>query len=196
MDPTLACTQTSLKSEMQNMSFAHIPHFYHRHFPEARHDFALGQKDDFLRDLALDMANEAMHSEFATAYIDKHRHPVWDEIPKCTQHFPSDSRHFHRPQHPSDSKLMVQRKGQQHKAMPKHFYVDGFYRSDYDRGESSTCLVRSQVSLCPAMHSADGVRCSCVAFSKFKFSVLLNKNVINQESTKMPVMPHTCFLPT
>ena len=124
---------------MQNMSFAHIPHFYHRHFPEARHDFAMGQKDDFLRDLALDMANEAMHSNFATTYIDKHRHAVWDAMPRCSQHFPSDSRHFQRSQRPTDARHMVQLKGQGqgHKAMPKHFYVDGFYRSDYDRGESS-----------------------------------------------------------
>ena len=117
--------QSSLKSEMRNMSFAHVTNFTHRHFSEARHDFQARQKDEFLRSIAADMAHEAAQATFARAYIKYHKHPYWDSTPECEG-----------PPH-RDSRRRLRRKKEQQKTVPKHFYVDDWHRSDFDRGVSA-----------------------------------------------------------
>ena len=122
-----SCVQSSLQSEMQNMSFTHISSFTHRHFTEAHHDFQAKQRDEFLRAVAADMANEAAQKPFATAYIKQHKHPVWDAAPECDE--PSDAGSA------ANKRRLRQRRKDKTRTVPKHFYVNDFYRSDYDRGK-------------------------------------------------------------
>ena len=117
------CLQSSLTSEMQNVSFAHLEEFHHRHFPDTRHDFVTGHPQDFLKIVALDMATEASRSAFALNFTDRHHHTVWEKAPACAD----------EPEHASRRKL---RRKKESRTMPKHFYIDDQHRSDFDRGES------------------------------------------------------------
>ncbi len=108
---------------MQNVSFDHLDVFHHRHFPDTRHDFLTGHPQDFLKIVALDMATEASQSAFAFNFTAKHHHSVWEKAPACAD----------EPEHASRRKL---RRKKESRTMPKHFYIDDWHRSDYDRGES------------------------------------------------------------
>ncbi|KAL0046150.1 hypothetical protein WJX82_004061 [Trebouxia sp. C0006] len=114
-------TGSSLTSEMQNVSFAHLEEFHHRHFPDTRHDFVTGHPQDFLKIVALDMATEASRSAFALNFTDRHHHTVWEKAPACAD----------EPEHASRRKL---RRKKESRTMPKHFYIDDQHRSDFDRG--------------------------------------------------------------
>lgn len=115
------CMQDSLTSEMQNMSFTHINHFLHRHFPETPHDFRSRQSQEFLRIVALDMATVASHPAFGVSYIANHPHSG-DANTTCGD----------TPDPPSEKKP---RRKQDRRVLPKHFYMDDWHRSDYNRGE-------------------------------------------------------------
>lgn len=115
------CVQDSLTSEMQNMSFRHINHFLHRHFPETPHDFRSRQSQEFLRIVALDMATVASHPAFGVSYIANHPHSG-DANTTCGD----------APDPPSEKKP---RRKQDRRVLPKHFYIDDWHRSDYNRGE-------------------------------------------------------------
>ena len=47
-DSVCAGVQSSLTSEMRNLSFAHVRDFHHRHFMDARHDFMIEHPQEFL----------------------------------------------------------------------------------------------------------------------------------------------------
>ena len=115
--------QSSLKSEMQNVSFEHIDQFHHRHFPDMRHDFLTSHPQDFLKIVALDMAIEAAQPEFALNYTAKHQSRMYTATPACL---------VEQGSHASRRKL---RRKKDSRTMPKHFYIDDWHRSDYDRGE-------------------------------------------------------------
>jgi len=117
------CLQSSLTSEMQNVSFGHLEQFHHRHFPDTRHDFLTSHPQDFLKIVALDMASEASGSAFALNFTARHHQPVWEKAPACAD----------EPEHASRRKL---RRKKESRTMPKHFYIDDWHRSDFDRGES------------------------------------------------------------
>ena len=112
---------------MQNVSFAHIKQFQHRHFPDAGHDFLHNHPQDFLRAVTLDMAVEASRPAFAAEYISKHRHSVLDAMPACANGRNQQQRGLSGRQ-----KLW---RTKDNKSMPQHFYIDHWHRSDYDRGE-------------------------------------------------------------
>lgn len=142
------CMQTSLNSEMKNMSFTHITTFTHRHFTEARHDFQTKQRDEFLRTVAADMASEAAQTAFATAYIEQHQQPDWDADSGCDAPALRDSRR------------KLRRKKDKQRTMPKHMYIDDYYRSDFDRGISELELQPASQSCMQGMWHQLRVRSS------------------------------------
>ena len=111
---------------MQNLSFANIHHFRHRHFPECHHDFNGKRRDEFLDIVSTDMALEASHAAFGTKYAAIHKHPAWDADMDCSEE--STSKAVAKPPGWRGKKKATA------KVMPKHFYIDDFHRSDYDRG--------------------------------------------------------------
>ena len=123
IDFSIDCMQSSLTSEMRNMSFEHVDHFHHRHFPDMRHDFQTNHPQDFLKSVAADMAAEALNPAFGVNYTAHHKHPIWDAKMECV-----DDHHEYK------SRRKLWRK-KDHRVMPKHFYIDDWHRSDYDRGE-------------------------------------------------------------
>ena len=114
--------QSSLKSEMQNLSFAHVSHFRHRQFPGVWHDFYGKTQEDFLDITTTDMAVEASHAAFGTKFAAIHKHPAWDADLVC----PEEAH--------GKPKKKPRRRARHVKSMPKHFYIDDMHRSDYDRG--------------------------------------------------------------
>ena len=137
--------QTSLKSEMQNISFEHIHHFRHRHFQGSHHDFNGQHREEFLDILATDMAVEASHAAFGTNFAATHKHPAWDADVACTKEANIKV----------DSK---QKKMKPVKKMPKHFYIDDFHRSDYDRGRLGPLDPRPRLQLNPSEVLVDRLR--------------------------------------
>ena len=119
--------QSSLKSEMRNLTFAHINSFRHRHFPEAQHDFLKLHPDDFLAQTASDMASEAFDQAAAREYISRHQKPV-QYIPNSN--VPAEA----RPERLTTQERRQQRR-QRQRAMPRHFFINTVYRSSLNQGD-------------------------------------------------------------
>ena len=112
--------QSSTSSEMKDLSFAHLNHFSHRHFPEARHDFA--SSPDFLITAAKDIADEAFGQAFAKDYVAKHpQPPQYTVCSKPDQTAPS---------------LAAMTTGKRTIRMPKHFFLSPEYTSSMDHGDT------------------------------------------------------------
>ena len=116
---------------MKDLSFAHIPHFQHRHFLEANHDFRLHHPALFLKSLAADMGVEAAAPAVAMQYQAGHRHSL--DLEKCWVHLlTSQQTKLHRALTPS--------LGPRRKAMPKHMFINEEFRSSGDQGMCSSCM--------------------------------------------------------
>lgn len=106
---------------MRNLSFAHIPAFRHRHFPEAQHDFLRQHPDDFLGQTASDMQSEAFDQAAARTYMSKHQQPA-KYVPNLKA--PVEAKHVRL-----TMQEQRQQRRQRQRAMPKHFFINADYRS-------------------------------------------------------------------
>ncbi len=120
------CLQSSLQSQMKNLTFAHISGFHHRHFPEAQHDFLKQHPNDFLGQTASDMQSEAFDQAAAREYMSRHQQPLM-YVPRFPP--PAEAKH---------ERLTIQeqrqQKRQRQKAMPRHFFINGNYTTSLDQG--------------------------------------------------------------
>ena len=117
----LLVLQSSLTSEMRNMSFTHMDQFHHHNFLDTHHDFQGNHPQEFLSAVAHDMANEASDPAFAMKYIASHQNALWDAKVECAD------------ENYQGSRRRLRRK-KDRRVLPKHFYIDDWHRSDYDRG--------------------------------------------------------------
>lgn len=138
----LFCLQSSLTSEMRNISFAHIKGFHHRHFPDARHDFMTHHPDDFLTLVSSDIA--ALDQHTAKVYINNHPCPK--------QYEPSASK-ANQAEHNSRRLSQHEKRQQRLQAMPKHFYVSDDYKTSLDSGDwMASCCHPSHMSCLIVLH--------------------------------------------
>ena len=140
------CVQSSLTSEMRDLSFSHITNFHHRHFPEARHDFMIQHPQAFLDGVTADMAAEASEQAHALDFIKRHPQPQ-QFAPNSSPDYEAAHQHRRLSQH----ELRQQRR----QAMPKHIYISNDYRSSHDSG---MCLVMLD---CSASSALFPVFCNC-----------------------------------
>lgn len=133
------CLQSSLKSQMRNLTFAHISGFRHRHFPEAQHDFLKQHPNDFLGQTASDMQSEAFDQAAARQYMSRHKQPL-----KYVPGLPPSAEAKHE-------RLTIQeqrqQKRQRQRAMPRHFFINGNYTTSLDQG-TLACLQCHACSTC------------------------------------------------
>ena len=121
------CMQSSVRSDMRNLSFAHVKGFSHRHFQEIEHDFGGNDKysKEFMSAAVADLAAEAADQANIKQYLRQHRQPA--EYAPC-YNSKADGHHGHR-------RLASQQTRQQRRqAMPKHFHIDDEYRSSLNQG--------------------------------------------------------------
>ncbi len=122
--------QSSLTSEMRNLTFAHIKDSHHRHFPEARHDFMAIHPEDFLSLVTSDMAGEAFDQAVAREYMRNHQQPAQYE-PNSSPDFEAEHNNRRLSQH--------EKRQQRRQAMPKHMYINDQFRSSKDSGQFCLC---------------------------------------------------------
>ena len=131
------CLQASLKSEMKNLTFSHIKHFRHRHFPEAQHDFRLNHPDDFLMQTASDMAGEALDQEAALQYMRKHKQPSQYTPQQQTNPGAADVTQRLTLQNRQQARRLIrQRRQVQPKAIPQHFFINKDFKYGKDTGNA------------------------------------------------------------
>jgi len=119
--------QSSVNSEMKNLTFGHMTHFRHRHFPDAQHDFLLNHPDDFLSQCTSDMAGEAFDQAVAREYMSRHKQPA--------QYLPSSNPSARAGRGRFASQEQRQTRKQGRCAMPKHFFINQNYSFSHDQGD-------------------------------------------------------------
>lgn len=112
--------QSSIHSEMKDLSFAHVENFAHRQIPEAGHGFGSGP--DFLNTAAKDIANEAFAPAFAKGYPARHQQPP--KYVPCSKAVDQ-----------TVPRLAAREIGQWAMRMPKHIIISQQYTSSLDNGD-------------------------------------------------------------
>lgn len=131
---------------MKDLSFAHIPNFQHRHFPDANHDFRLYHPALFLKSLADDMGAEAAAPAVAMEYKARHHHAL--DLEKCWVHLLTSQQN-------KVQRALTPSLGPRRKAMPKHIFINEEFRSSGDQGTCSSWM--SQHIAC--QHHAEASHC-------------------------------------
>lgn len=122
--------QSSLTSEMKDLSFVHITQFQHQHFPGANHDFQLGHNPGtWLAALATDMHTEALKSAAAKQWIAGHKRSL--DLEKCWVNDILTSQLDHVRQG------LFPRRSSGRKSMPKHIFINNEFRSSDQHGKNS-----------------------------------------------------------